>query len=47
MGGALVDMYAKCGTLHQAQSVQEKLPSRKVVSWNALIAGYAQESHAK
>ncbi|KAI5065611.1 hypothetical protein GOP47_0020306 [Adiantum capillus-veneris] len=43
LGGALVDMYAKCGALHRAHSVLEKLPSRNVVSWNALITGYAQE----
>ncbi|KAI5083686.1 hypothetical protein GOP47_0003429, partial [Adiantum capillus-veneris] len=43
LGGALVDMYAKCGAVSEAQQVLEELPSRNVVSWNALIAGYAQE----
>ncbi|MCO5548038.1 hypothetical protein L7F22_001494 [Adiantum nelumboides] len=42
LGGALVSMYAKCGALGEAQNVLEKLPSRNVVSWNALITGYAQ-----
>ncbi|MCO5581567.1 hypothetical protein L7F22_035455 [Adiantum nelumboides] len=43
LGGALVDMYAKCGALLQAQRVLEKLPSRDVALWNALITGYAQK----
>ncbi|MCO5568287.1 hypothetical protein L7F22_021986 [Adiantum nelumboides] len=42
LGTALVDMYAKCGALAQAQSVFEKLLPRNVVSWNALITGYVQ-----
>ncbi|MCO5600199.1 hypothetical protein L7F22_054308 [Adiantum nelumboides] len=36
LGVALVDMYAKCGALRQAQSSLEKLPSHNVVSWSAL-----------
>eukprot|EP00250_Pteridium_aquilinum_P022497 c25392_g4_i1 orf=1-234(+) len=40
-------MYAKCGSLSKAQDVLEKLPSRDVVSWNALISGYAQEGQGE
>ncbi|KAI5084860.1 hypothetical protein GOP47_0001029 [Adiantum capillus-veneris] len=47
LGTALVDMYAKCGALSQAHSVLENLPSRNVVSWNALITGYAQEGQGQ
>ncbi|KAH7427133.1 hypothetical protein KP509_10G031500 [Ceratopteris richardii] len=42
LGNALVDMYAKCGALLKAKVVLENLPSRDTISWNALIAGYAQ-----
>ncbi|KAI5064468.1 hypothetical protein GOP47_0021138 [Adiantum capillus-veneris] len=42
IGNALVDMYAKCGALAKAQQVLEELPVRNVISWSALIAGYAQ-----
>ena len=42
VGNALVDMYAKCGALVKAQNVFDTLPFRDVVSWNALISGYAQ-----
>ncbi|KAI5057960.1 hypothetical protein GOP47_0027975 [Adiantum capillus-veneris] len=47
LGNALVDMYAKCGALPQAHSVLEKLPSRDVVSWTALISGYAQKGQGQ
>ena len=35
-------MYTKWGALFEAHEVFEKLPCRDIVSWNALIAGYAQ-----
>ncbi|KAI5069792.1 hypothetical protein GOP47_0016093 [Adiantum capillus-veneris] len=42
IGNTLVHMYAKCGALTQAKDVFDKLPVKTVVSWTALIAGYAQ-----
>jgi pentatricopeptide repeat protein len=45
LGTSLVDMYAKCGALAKARRVLEELPIRETVSWNALIAGYAQQGH--
>lgn len=41
-GSMLVDTYGKCGSLVNAKAVFEKLPHRNVVSWNAIILGYAQ-----
>ncbi|XP_057873988.1 pentatricopeptide repeat-containing protein At4g13650-like [Cryptomeria japonica] len=42
VSNALVDMYAKCGSIDKARKVFDKMPHRNVVSWNAMIAGYAQ-----
>ena len=41
IAGKLIDMYAKCGMLAKAQQVFDELSIRTVISWNALIAGYA------
>eukprot|EP01018_Ginkgo_biloba_P030410 Gb_26158 [translate_table: standard] len=43
---ALVDMYAKCGSVEVARQEFDKMSQRNVVSWNAMIAGYAQNEHA-
>ena len=42
LGNVLVDMYAKCGALERAQEVFQLLPGRNVVSWTAVMAGFAQ-----
>ena len=38
---ALLDMYAKCGDIHSARWVFEKMSQNDLVSWNSMIAGYA------
>lgn len=39
---ALLDMYAKCGRMRDARRVFDGMPERNTVSWNALVAGYAE-----
>ncbi|XP_057849780.2 pentatricopeptide repeat-containing protein At1g15510, chloroplastic isoform X2 [Cryptomeria japonica] len=39
---ALIDMYAKCGSIRKARKSFDKMPQQNVISWNAIIAGYAQ-----
>ncbi|XP_068643763.1 pentatricopeptide repeat-containing protein At2g33680-like [Aristolochia californica] len=39
---SLVNMYAKCGQLLEAQRQFEEIENRDVVSWNCLISGHAQ-----
>ncbi|GMH06885.1 hypothetical protein Nepgr_008725 [Nepenthes gracilis] len=41
-GSALVDMYAKCGSLGDAIRAFEEMSNRNIVSWNALMSAYAQ-----
>lgn len=43
LGSALVSLYAKCGSILDAQSTFDSLPQRNVVLWNAILAGYAQQ----
>ncbi|KAH8913174.1 hypothetical protein BDL97_U03100 [Sphagnum fallax] len=38
---SLVDMYAKCGSMEDACRVFNTMPSHDVVSWNALLGGFA------
>jgi pentatricopeptide repeat protein len=43
IGGALIDMYSKCGNHEEACKVLYGLPGRDVISWGAVISGYAQD----
>lgn len=47
VGTALIDMYAKCGSIVDACKIFDEMPARNVVSWNAIITGCAQHGHAK
>eukprot|EP01018_Ginkgo_biloba_P012918 Gb_21949 [translate_table: standard] len=42
VANALIDMYAKCGSLENARSVFDKMHQRDIVSWTTMVAGYAQ-----
>ena len=42
LASSLIDMYTKCGALVKAVEVFDELLLRDVVSWNVLIAGFAQ-----
>jgi pentatricopeptide repeat protein len=45
VGNSLVDMYAKCGSMEHACKVFNKMSSRDVISWNAILAGFAMHGH--
>lgn len=47
VGTVLVSMYSKCSSLEDARSMFDRMPNRNVVSWNAIIAAYAQRDYAK
>lgn len=47
VGSALVDMYARCGSVDEAVLVFKDLSIKNEVSWNSLIAEYARKSQAE
>lgn len=47
VSNALVDMYAKCGSLDEAYSVFNGMTKRDVVSWNAMLQGLAMHGHGE
>lgn len=47
LGNAVIDMYAKCGSIDAAAEVFSSMSERNLVSWNSMIAGYAANGRAK
>lgn len=45
VGTALVDMYAKCGSIEESSLAFDNLTEPNLVSWNAVIVGYALHGH--
>eukprot|EP01018_Ginkgo_biloba_P032700 Gb_11667 [translate_table: standard] len=45
VANSLIVMYAKCGSIEVARGLFDKMSKRDVVSWNAMIAAYAQSGH--
>ncbi|CAN1270376.1 Pentatricopeptide repeat-containing protein At4g14850, partial [Linum perenne] len=46
VGSALVDMYGKCGSIHDAEQTFREMPEKNLFAWNAMISGYAHQGHA-
>ncbi|CAN1270381.1 Pentatricopeptide repeat-containing protein At4g14850 [Linum perenne] len=46
VGCALVDMYGKCGSIHDAEQTFREMPEKNLFAWNAMISGYAHQGHA-
>eukprot|EP01018_Ginkgo_biloba_P031401 Gb_10270 [translate_table: standard] len=47
LSNKLLQMYGKCGSVQDARQVFDKMAERDFVSWNAMIAGYAQNGHGE
>lgn len=44
---ALVDMYAKCGSVHMARKLFDMTAEKHVTTWNAMIDGYGTHGFGK
>ncbi|PWA84428.1 pentatricopeptide repeat (PPR) superfamily protein [Artemisia annua] len=44
---ALIDMYAKCGSIKEARQVFDSMTEKNPVTWNAMISGYGLHGHAQ
>ena len=47
VGSALVDMYAKCGSINDARNIFDGMQERQVVTWTAMISGYSLQGLCK
>lgn len=47
VGTALVDAYAKCGSVDLAKRVFDEMPERNVMSWTVMIRGLAMFGRGK
>ncbi|KAK6128240.1 hypothetical protein DH2020_038013 [Rehmannia glutinosa] len=41
LGNALIDMYAKCGSMTKARAVFDRMSQKDVISWTSMIVGHA------
>ncbi|KAM7528330.1 hypothetical protein LguiB_031740 [Lonicera macranthoides] len=46
LGAALINMYARCGSIEEAQRVFEGMSQRDLVTWTAIICGYGMHGLA-
>jgi pentatricopeptide repeat protein len=47
VGNTLIDLYAKCSDIDDARKVFDTMIVHDLVSWNAMIVGYAQNGQGK
>ncbi|KAL8268788.1 hypothetical protein R6Q59_002586 [Mikania micrantha] len=46
LGAALINMYARCGSIEEARQVFDKTPQKDIVTWTAIICGYGMHGLA-
>ncbi|KAI4335384.1 hypothetical protein L6164_014030 [Bauhinia variegata] len=46
LGSALISMYSRCGELTSARRIFDSMTTKDVITWNAVITGYAQNGMA-
>ncbi|OUZ99363.1 Protein kinase domain [Macleaya cordata] len=45
VANSIIDMYSKCGRIMEATRMFDTMPSRNLISWNTILAGYSHERH--
>ncbi|XP_024532923.1 pentatricopeptide repeat-containing protein At4g02750-like [Selaginella moellendorffii] len=45
VSNAILDMYARCGSVDDARAVFDRMASRTNISWTSMVAAYAQNGH--
>ena len=44
---AALDLYVKCGEMHKARAVFDKMQNKDAVAWGAMVGGYASNGHLR
>lgn len=47
LANAFISMYARSGSMKNAEKIFKSLPIRNIISWNALITGYSMHGHGE
>ncbi|KAK9273057.1 hypothetical protein L1049_017864 [Liquidambar formosana] len=47
VGNSVIDMYSRCGRISDAAQMFNIMPSRNLISWNVMIAGYTHEGNGE
>ncbi|GMN61165.1 hypothetical protein TIFTF001_030255 [Ficus carica] len=47
VSNSTITMYSKCGRMDEAQKVFDSMYEKNLISWNAIMAGYAQNGYGK
>ncbi|KDO70478.1 hypothetical protein CISIN_1g0374141mg, partial [Citrus sinensis] len=47
LGTAVIDMYAKCGSIDSAREIFDRMRQKNVISWSAMIAAYGYHGQGK
>uniref|UniRef100_A0A7N0U6G9 Pentatricopeptide repeat-containing protein n=1 Tax=Kalanchoe fedtschenkoi TaxID=63787 RepID=A0A7N0U6G9_KALFE len=46
INNSLITMYSRCGAILEARTMFDEMKTKDVISWNAMIAGYASHGYA-
>jgi len=47
VGNSFLTMYVKCGEVEYGRKVFDEILDKDLITWNAMISGYAQNGHAR